>query len=455
MLKIQQAIYPVFILLIISQLFGGCAGTSPQAAFEQVRTDLEERGINQIHWYTDTEEDRHIAEAMEELLEQELTAESAVRIALLNNRRLQAAYQGLGVAQADLVQAGLLENPAFTGTVFPSSDGPAGLDLHVTQNFLQIFYIPLRKRIAESMLEEAKINVTSLVLDLEYDTRIAFYQTQAGIQLAEMFEQVNMATELGYDFAKRLYEAGNITDLELNRHRVLYEQTRVDLRSAEADLVHYREELNQLMGLYGEQIKWDVVSRLADIPDEDIDLDQLEARVVENSLQLKLTEQRIITAGRALGLSEATRWMPWLEIGVEAERSSDWEIGPRLSLPIPLFDRGQAHVARSHAELKREKEFYTAHAVEIRSIARQYRNQLEKAEDTGRHYKSVILPLRERITNETQLQYNAMQVGLFDLLRAREQQIEAGKDYIMALYEYWSASAAIEQLLRGRVPHPF
>ncbi len=443
------------LLVALSLIAGGCASTSPRVAFEEVRTELKQRGVDNLYWSSGAEEDRQVVEAIARLLEQDLTVETAVQIALLNNRRLQSVYQTLGIAQADLVQAGLLSNPVFAGEDrFSVAGGLATLELSVAQSFLEIFYIPLRKRVAKSQLEEAKLAVAGLVFDFEYETRIMFYQAQANAQLVEMFEQVVRTTESGYDFARRLHAAGNITDLELNQQRDPFEQARIDLRQAEADLIHSRERLNQLMGLYGEQIHWETTGRLEEAPGEEIDAERLESRVIEQSLDLKLAAQRIITAGHSLGFTETTALIPWLDLGVEAEKTDDWEVGPSLAFPIPLFDQGRPRVARSLAELRQEQERYTAFAVEIRSIARQYRNHLEAAKDMVRHYHQVILPLRERITNETQLQYNAMQVGLLELLRAREQQIEAGKAYVHNLYEYLSAKTAIELLLRGRVPRP-
>lgn len=443
------------LLVALALIAGGCASTSPRVAFEEVRAELKQRGIDSVYWQSGAEEDRQAVEAIERLLDQDLTVETAVQIALLNNRRLQSVYQTLGIAQADLVQAGLLSNPVFGGEDrFAVAGGLATLELGVAQSFLEIFYIPLRKRVAKSQLEEAKLAVTGLVFDFEYETRIMFYQAQANAQLVEMFEQVVQTAEFGYDFARRLHAAGNITDLELNQQRDLYEQARIDLRQAEADLIHSRERLNQLMGLYGEQIYWKTTGRLEEVPGEEIDVERLESRVIEQSLDLKLAAQRIITAGHRLGFTETTALIPRLDLGVEAEKTDDWEVGPSLSFPIPLFDQGRPRIARSRAELRQEQERYTAFAVEIRSISRQYRNHLEAAKDMARHYRQVILPLRERITNETQLQYNAMQVGLLELLRAREQQIEADQSYIHTLYEYWSAKAAIALLLRGRVPRP-
>ena len=78
--------------------------------------------------------------------------------------------------------------------------------------------------------------------------------------------------------------------------------------------------------------------------------------------------------------------------------------------------------------------------------------RLQGAEDRTRYYRDILLPLRERIVHETQLQYNAMQLGVFELLRAREQQIQAAMAYVDTLLDYWLARTDLEQLLSGRLP---
>jgi cobalt-zinc-cadmium efflux system outer membrane protein len=45
-----------------------------------------------------------------------------------------------------------------------------------------------------------------------------------------------------------------------------------------------------------------------------------------------------------------------------------------------------------------------------------------------------------------------MQLGVFALLRAREQQIRAAIAYIDTLRDYWLARTDLEQLLSGRLP---
>jgi len=125
-----------------------------------------------------------------------------------------------------------------------------------------------------------------------------------------------------------------------------------------------------------------------------------------------------------------------------------------FEFPIPLFDQGQARLGRAMAEWRRAQQEYYALGVRIRSTARAVRERLQGAQDRALYYRDILLPLRERIVNEIQLQYNAMQLGVFDLLRSREQQIQAAIAYIEILRDYWLARTDLGQLLSGRLPSP-
>src|SRR5689334_12700209 len=103
---------PLMLLLTLN----ACATVKPDARLPEVR-DLTGSRINQnVVWRKDTAQDEMARDAVRRLLQHELTADAAVQIALLNNRGLQEAYSSLGIAQADLVEAGLLDNPVFTLT---------------------------------------------------------------------------------------------------------------------------------------------------------------------------------------------------------------------------------------------------------------------------------------------------------------------------------------------------
>ena len=102
--------------------------------------------------------------------------------------------------------------------------------------------------------------------------------------------------------------------------------------------------------------------------------------------------------------------------------------------------------------MARARERYASTAVEVRSAARSARNHILAARARAEYYRQVIVPLRRQITEETQLRFNAMQVGAFQLLQAKRDEIEAGAAYVDALREYWVSRAELEQVVSGRMP---
>ena len=435
-------------------LWSGCTSVALNAGFDDVRATVEERGGLNIYWNNGTDLDKEAAEKIRSLLKRKLAADQAVQIALLNNRGLQAVYSDLGVAQADLVQAGLLNNPIFEAALkFPTSGGQTNLEFVTVMNFLGVFYLPLRKRVAAARFEEAKLRVTGAVLDFAARARAAFYLHLANEQMLELRQTIVQALNASLDVARRLNEAGNISDLDLAKERALAETGKLALRSAEIAVRQSREQLNDLMGLWGKDTEWQSEGRLPEIPAQPMQTEDIERLALSRSIDLSHARQRIVVAGEQLGFNKTTALIPELGFGSFAERNEGaWEVGPVLEFPIPLFDQGQARIGSAVADLRRVQQEYYALAVRIRSTARAVRDRMEGFRDRALYYRDILLPLHERIVNESQLQYNAMQLGPIQLLRAREQQIETASAYVEALRDYWLARSDAGQILNGRLP---
>ena len=436
-------------------VLAGCASVDLSAGFPEVSAAVEERSAAKIAWSRGPELDQEATEKLRSLLLKKLTADDAVQIAMLGNRDLQAIYADLGVAKADLVQAGLFRNPVLDAAVaFHLGPVRPDLQLGVVFSVLDALYVPLRKRVAAAQFEEAKLRVTGSVLDAIQEVRAAFYVHQADEQLVELRQTVVQALAASFEVSRRLHEAGNITDLDLARDRAAMEAAKLELRATEVTVRQSRERLNDLMGLSGKETAWEIDSRLPDIPAEPLPVSDLEQRAVARSIDLARSRQRIVVAGQQAGYDKATALIPELELGAAAEKEADepWGVGPAIAIPLPLFDQGQARIARSVTELRRAQQEYYALAVRIRATARAVQERLRGAQDQALYYRDIVLPLQERIVNEAQLQYNAMQIGIFQLLRDRERQIEAGVAYVEALREYWLARADLTQLSIGRLP---
>ena len=232
---------------------------------------------------------------------------------------------------------------------FPLAGGPVDLELRAALRFLDLFFLPLRKRVAKAQFDAAKLQVTGAVLDFAATVQSAFYRHQADEQRRELLQSVTDALARPLAIARRLHAAGNIPDLALAREQAGAEEAKVQLRVAETTAQASREQLNILMGLWGKETAWHVERRLPAMPAESLPIEGLEASA-SGSIDLASARQQMIAAGEAFGVSRATALLPESSLGVSAERDDGaWKVGPVLEFPIPLFDQGQP--ARGALEL--------------------------------------------------------------------------------------------------------
>ncbi|MEM6783404.1 MAG: TolC family protein [Bacteroidota bacterium] len=439
----------------------GCAAVPHDAGFGAVQQTVTERANIEVRWYRDATADAEAAAAVSALLGDTLRVDGAVQVALLHNRRLQATYERLSLAQADLVQAGLLRNPVFgAGALWSLAEAePPDLAFSVAFDFLGLLTRPLRRAVAASVFEAEQAHVTDAVLRVVVDVQAAHAEAVAAQQAVELLTSVTQATALSAQTMQRLFDAGNVTRLELLEERALHEQTRLDLDAATAEGVLARERLTRLLGLTGpDATAYRLPPRLPPAPRASLAsqarvLADLEAEAVAQSLALDAHRHTLDATAQRLGLVDATALIGDLEAGAELEREEGaWELGPEVHLALPLFDQGQARRAAAEAEVRRLRADYYAQAVEVRSVARAAREHLLVAQRRAVHLQEVVLPLRSEITEQTQRQYNAMQVGTFRLLLAKQQEIDAARQTVAALAAYWQARAAVDALRAGHLP---
>ena len=440
-------------LLGALSLLAACTSTVPEAEFADVSDLVADRTGETIMWEPTTDIAPDVDARVETLLSEDLTAESAVQIALLNNPGLRATYADLGIGRADLVQAGLLRNPVFDA-VFrlpEGKDGQVNVDFGLMFGVLEMFTIPIKQRVAESNLQTVKARVAGAVIDLIAETRRAVAQVQAAQQIAGLFAQAEHATEVSAAAAEALYDAGNITRLALDTERYFHEETKLSRREAEARRIEARENLNILLGLR-QGAAWRLSARLPS-PATSAPTGDLQVVAVDASLELAAARSELLALGAAGRLENVEAWIQDFEVGGVAERDDgEWEDGPAIALALPIFDWGMARDARNRAAVAQAQNRYRALHVEVATAARLASARLDKALHTVRFYQNAALPLRLRMLDQTQRQYNAMQVGLFDLLAAKRAQLAVGQAYIVALRDYWIARYAVDQLLAGRLP---
>ena len=147
-------------------LLVGCATARPGSDMADVQSSLQSRGGPDLH-LRERDADARVAGATHAILSQPLTPIGAIDVAMLNNPSLRVTLANLGVARADLIDAGLLENPMFDGRLrFGEGGSGTMVEVALVQDFVSIFQIPLRKRLARTALERAKADAADALLTL-------------------------------------------------------------------------------------------------------------------------------------------------------------------------------------------------------------------------------------------------------------------------------------------------
>ena len=186
-------------------VFVGCTTSNPKAAFDGVSSTVTERTGQSVRWMRDDAAETEMRQAVDALLQTNLTASSALAVALLNNRSLQAQFEEIGVSQAELAQASRLKNPVVSGSWrFPlSGPGMVNSNYGLAQNFLDLLTLPARKKIAARNLELAQQRLAHSILSFTEEVQAAFYNLQARQQFATRLGVIVEVNEAAADISRR------------------------------------------------------------------------------------------------------------------------------------------------------------------------------------------------------------------------------------------------------------
>ncbi len=416
---------------------------------------MKERTGVAVRWQQDAAAREEALAQVRTLLKKPLTVNSAVQIALLNSRELLATFEDVGVSAADLREAGMWKNPSIDLSVrFPDrAPKVPNWEEAVAFDLLDLLMLPLRKRVAADHLAAAQLRVADEAVRLVAEVKMAMYDIQADDAMLAHRRTVAEIGNGALDLAQRQHEAGNINDLALGRQQAAYNDARLELAMAENAQREHREKLNRLLSLWGGDTAWTVAGGLPPLPENDVALRGLESLAVAQRLDLGAAQVELAGVVRALGLTKTYRYIGALSFGVDTERDPDRTnvTGPRLSLELPLFNQGQARIAKSAAELRRAERKLEAIAIGIRADVRVQHDKLAALREAARFYQTEVVPTRRAITAGMLLQYNGMLVGNYELFATRAEQIEAEHKAIETLRDYWTARAELERTVGGNL----
>lgn len=463
----------------------GCAQVNPTADYG--------RGAEEIKAATATDAVYHPNEEAEagrrvrEILRDGLTAEDAVRVALLNNPTLQAAFYRIGTARADVVQSGLFSNPSLALSVqFPEGGGRSNLQASLAQNIVDLWQIPVRKRVAEATLTETVLSISRDGVRLAADVKAAYFAAVAADRnLAIAKENLDVTRHL-LNVTRALQKAGAVGELDVNLARSPVLTAELDVRSARLGADTERRRLAILLGLTDRGTDLQLIEALPQPPDVSPPPEQMVEVALGARLDLRAARQAR-TAAEQRVREEYLKVFPDIELGPFLERNEsralpgrniladtarasvaaggltapdiqsrgqrDEErrqeinsiLGPALTMTLPIFDQNQAQIAKAEYEYRQALKQLDAIERAIVQEARQSADRAETAWEIARFYEDEVVPQAQRALDLSDTSYRAGKTSIVTVLEAQRTLLAARRSAVDAMREAAEAIADLER----------
>jgi outer membrane protein TolC len=436
---------------IASLVFTSCV-PSRSAVLDPDDRDVKSRLGIAATWGADPRAEEAAKDAIGKLLAQPIEVEDALRIAILRNQRLQARYDELGIAASQIADATVLP-PAEADFDYKRAVSGSGseTELTVVQDLLSLIQIGQRRGAANAALDAARARAVAATVELAAQVEIAFYDHIAANQDLELVQTAFDAAVASADLVERQHAAGNTSDLALAREQEQREHMRVEVSRAEQRVADTRARLGALLGLGADPRSWTAAGRLPAVPAAAPALEDLDRAADVASLDAAALRAEADAAALRRRYATVRAFVPTFGAGVAAARreTGGWEVGPAVRIGIPLFDQQQGPRARARAEERRARSELAATRTELSAEVQVTRSRILGAFAEAHQLGDVVLPLRKRVLDQTVLHYNAMDATPFELLIARRDMVDVGRQLIDAQRRYWTAVAQARALQRG------
>ena len=455
-------------VLSMPVFLGGCVSAAQyagrDAGFTTVSAKTSEATGKQTAWVQNRAEARATEARVKSLMaaSKTLDVETAVQVALLNNKGLQAAYADLGESAATAWQSTMLINPAvglgLTGIGTPGLRAYKTIEGVLTSNILALATLKKNVEIADTGFRKAQLGAALKTLQLAADTRRAWISAVAASENVGQLAQAQTAAAAASELATKLGESGAMNKEGQAREQVFYAELTGQIAKARLEARLAREELTRLMGLWGSDIQYSIPNRLPSLPRVLAQRDTIEAEALQRRVDLQMAKLDLEATARSFKLTEATRYVTDLTLrsGFETERERDEDrIKKRttgraeLEFVIPIFDSGQARMRESELAYMRAANLLAEKAVNVRSQARSAYQAYRSTYDIALHYRNSVVPLRNRIEEESMRTYNGMLTNTFELLADSREKVNSNLLAIDAKRDFWLAEAGLAPAIYG------
>lgn len=419
-------------LAIAASLVTGCASFSPDGGMGEVAQTVGRETGKDVLKIASPDKARQARERVTAILIEPLSADTAVQIALLNNRDLQAAYNDLGISEAAYVQASLPKNPSLSLLLYGGT-GITNFETRLISNLLDLATLPARTKIAAEQYARSKQVAITTTLSLAADTRRAQVRAVAAERQVRLLEQARQAADASARLVARLGEAGQGDQLDQAEIAAFYAELSIRVGQSRITARRERETLTRLLGLWGSDVAFRLPDDLPSLPGQPETIRNVEAEAINRRVDLLVARHDVAAYSRSLKLTQATRYVSMLQLaGLVNNESANpltntntdiLRAGGALDLEIPIFDTGEARERAAREIYMRAVNRLAARAVNARSEARIAYDTYRGTYDIARYYESRLLPLRQVVSRQIELRYGAavnaepaMRVDLFKVL---------------------------------------
>ncbi|MDP2126325.1 MAG: TolC family protein [Pseudohongiella sp.] len=386
------------------------------------------------------------------------TIASAQQLALQRSPRIASIFVELGIHEADVVQQRLRANPGMELSLMrPDSGGRWQMEFSVSLGLLD--WLSRQRRIALAETEQARWQAQAWRLLHEElgHVRSVWLHAVAAQQKLQIHRELHESATVAADFAGVLFEAGNISELELLSNQSIADQRQAQLMQAEFDAIKARNQLQQSLGL-AELENISVPERLPSVtqhaadsgPPETERLMQL-AREHQPALQLMQFEQQQKQAALALAVRRTGLRGAGLELITERESSGERQHGFALSVEAPVFDNGDTQLSVMQGQLQLALIQQQMIEAEIRTGIRTSLQEIWSSLQQLNLLNSDELPRLQRMMALSVQEYNFMLRGTFDLLAIADLMLDARMRQVNASEQYWRSYSTLENLIGTQI----
>lgn len=455
------------VTLALPLVLGGCVSSAEYSAatagFSNVANKTAEATGKDTVWVQNRQDAQVVSGRVKTLLAKKtVDVETAVQVALLNNKGLQAAYADLGDSSADAWQSTMLVNPTvgigLTGIGTPGLEAYRAIEGVIATNILALATHKRNVEIADAGFRKAQLAAAVQTLKLAAETRRAWITAVASWESVAQLNQAQAAADAASDLAQKLGETGALTKGGQAREHVFYAELAGQTAKARLEARLAKEELTRLMGLWGSDIDYQIPNRLPQLPKGLVKRDLIEAEALQRRVDLQMAKLDLDTTAQSYKLTEATRYVTDLEIlsGFETEREledgekkKDTTGNVELEFVIPIFDSGKARMRKGELAYMRTANLLAEKAVNVRSEARSAYQAYRANYDIARHYRNSVVPLRTKIEEESLLTYNGMISNTFELLADSREKVNSILLAVNAKRDFWLAEANLAPAIYG------